>query len=68
MPTSLDFSAPTVRYPIVATEYAKELCRDLKATRELAGKSIKKAQVVQKVQYDKGVKERDPKGRGPSNA
>ena len=61
MPTSLDFSAPTVRYPIVATEYAKELCRDLKATRELAGKNIKKAQAVQKVQYDKSVKERDLK-------
>ena len=59
MPTSLDFSAPTVRYPIVATEYAKELCKDLKATRELAGKSIRKAQIGQKTQYDKGVRERD---------
>ena len=59
MPTSLDFSAPTVCYPIVATEYAKELCKDLKATRELAGKSIRKAQIGQKTQYDKGVRECD---------
>ena len=44
MPTALSFSNPTVHYPILATEYAKELCRDLKATRELASKAIKKAQ------------------------
>jgi len=57
MPTSQQFSLPTVRYPVVATEYAKELCKDLKVTRKLANKSIKKAQTGQKSQYDKGVKE-----------
>ena len=48
-----------MHYPIVATEYAKKLCKDLKATRELTGKGIKKAQIGQKTQYDKGVREFD---------
>jgi len=61
MPTSLQFSLPTVRYPVVAKEYAKELCKDLKVTRELASKSIKKAKIGQKSQYDKGVKEQEMK-------
>jgi len=37
------------------------LCKDLKVTRELASKSIKKAQTGQKSQYDKGFKERELK-------
>jgi len=61
MHVCLQFSLPTVHYPVVATEYAKELCKDLKVTRELASKSIKKAQTGQKSQYDKGVKERELK-------
>ena len=52
MPTALNFSTPAVHYPIVAIEYAKELCRDLKDNRQLAGKNINKAQEGQKVQYN----------------
>ena len=48
-----------MQYPTVATEYAKELCRDLKTTRKLAGRAIKKAQAGQKTQYDKSVKEHE---------
>jgi len=34
LPTALNFRVPTVQYPIVATEYAKELCQDLTVGRE----------------------------------
>lgn len=57
LPTSLNFYQPTITMPIVETEYARELFKELKQARQLAQKTIQKSQKQQKVQYDKGAKE-----------
>ena len=36
LPMSLDFSLPVVKYPVVESEYAKELAKELKQARALA--------------------------------
>ena len=59
LPTGLDFSIPAVKYPIVATDYAKELSAELKLAREAAQKSIEKAQAEQKKHYDRRAKDTD---------
>ena len=53
LPTALNFFAPAVKCPTVETEYARELFKELKRARDLAKKSIQKAQGNQKVQYDR---------------
>ena len=57
LPTVLDFNAPTVRYPIVATEYAKELSLQLKKARAVAKENIERSQKEQKKYYDRRSKE-----------
>ena len=57
MPTSLDFYHATKSMPLLETDYARELFKELKQARQLAQKSIGKLQEQQKVQYDKGAKE-----------
>ena len=57
LPTALDFKVPTVKYPIVATEYAKEVSRELKRARAVAKDNIQKAQKNQKRHYDRKSKE-----------
>ena len=61
LPTALDFKVPTVKYPIVATEYAKEVLRELKRARAVAKDNIQKAQNNQKRHYDHKSKERELK-------
>ena len=56
LPTALDFKVPTVKYPIVATEYAKEVSRELKRARAVAKDNIQKAQKNQKRHYDRKSK------------
>lgn len=57
VPTSLDFYHPTISMPVLETDYARELFKELKQARQLAQKTIEKSQGQQKVQYDKGAKE-----------
>ena len=57
LPTALDFFAPTIPCPAIETDYAWELFQELKRARELARKSIQKAQGKQKVQYDRRAQE-----------
>ena len=44
LPTSLDFSIPVTRYPVVKSEYAKELAKKLKQVMALAQKNIQTKQ------------------------
>ena len=53
----LVFNAPTVRYPIVATEYAKELSLELKKARAVAKGNIERSLKEQKKYYDRRSKE-----------
>ena len=57
LPTVLDFNTPIVRYPIVATEYAKELSSELKKARAVAKGNIDRSQKEQKKYYDRRSKE-----------
>ena len=57
LPTSLDFYAPVVRYPVIETEYGKELAEELKRARQLAKKHIQSAQHNQKKFYDRRGKD-----------
>ena len=57
LPTALDFNAPTVKYPIVATAYAQELSKELQRARAIAKSNIQKAQKEQKKHYDRKSKE-----------
>ena len=57
VPTSLDFYHPTISMPVLETDYARELFKELKQARQLAQKTIEKSQGQQKVQYDKGAKD-----------
>ena len=54
LPTALDFFAPTIPCPAIETDYAQELFQELKRARELARKSIQKAQGKQKVNMTVG--------------
>ena len=56
LPTVLDFKTPTVRYPIVATEFGKELSLELKRARQVAKANIQRAQKDQKKYYDQNCK------------
>ena len=49
---------PIVRYPIVETEFAKELVKELKQARLLAQKNIKEKQKEQKKYYDQRTKDK----------
>ena len=57
VPTSLNFYQPTITMPLVETEYARELFKELKQATQLAQKTIQKSQGQQKVQCDKGAKD-----------
>ena len=57
LPSSLSFAAPRIRYPVLETEFARELTKELKHARELARKSIQNAQRSQKQYYDRGAKD-----------
>ena len=57
LPTALDFKVLTVKYPIVDTEYAKEVSKELKRARAVAKDNIQKAQKNQKRHYDRKLKE-----------
>ena len=57
LPTSLDFYAPVVKYPVMETEYGKELVEELKRARQLAKKHIQSAQCNQKKFYDRRSKD-----------
>ena len=57
LPSALSFSVPQVRYPVLETEFGRELARELRRARELARKNIQSAQKTQKQYYDRGVKE-----------
>jgi len=54
VPTSLDFYVPPPHFPVIETDYARELFKEVKQARQLAQKVIKQAQ---KDQYDKTAKE-----------
>ena len=60
LPTSLDFSLPVVRYPVVESEYAKGLAEELKQARS-AQKNIQTKQKEQKKYYDRRRKIKDLK-------
>ena len=49
----MSFSAPTVRYPTLETEYGRALFKELQSARDIAQKSIVKAQQIQKHNYDR---------------
>ena len=57
LPSTLSFSVPQVKYPVIETEFGKELAKELKYARELARKNIQSAQRAQKQHYDRGVKD-----------
>ena len=57
LPSTLSFSVPQVKYPVIETEFGKELAKELKYARELARKNIQSAQREQKQHYDRGVKD-----------
>ena len=61
LPTSLDFSIPVMKYPLVESEYAKELAKELKQVRALAQKNIQTKQSEQKRYYDRRSKIKDLK-------
>ena len=54
--TSLDFNLPVVAYPVVETEFAKELAKELKQARTLAQRTIQSKQREQKKYYDQRSK------------
>jgi len=56
LPTSLDFNLPVVKYPVVETEFAKELAKELKQARTLAQRNIQSKQKEQKSIMTSGVK------------
>ena len=47
LPSTLSFSVPQVKYPVIETEFGKELDKELKYARELARKNIQSAQRAQ---------------------
>ena len=53
-PTALNFYSPPSCLPTVETNFARELYQELKLARDIAKKSINKAQKSQKTQYDEG--------------
>ena len=55
VPSSLSFSAPIVTYPTLETEYGQALFKELQSARDIAQKSIIKAQQLQKHYYDRGA-------------
>jgi len=57
VPTSLDFYLPPPCFPVIETDYARELFKEVKQARQLAQRTIKQAQKKQKWQYDKMAKE-----------
>jgi len=57
VPSSLDFYRPKPPAVTLESEYGRELFKELKQVRALARQSITRAQVSQKYQYDKEVKE-----------
>ena len=59
--SSLNFQIPMVRYPVVETEFAKELVKELKQARTLAQKNIQSKQKEQKRYYDRRAKIRELK-------
>ena len=59
LPTALNFNAPAVHYPVVATEYANELAVELKRARAAAKNNIQRSQREQKKYYDRSFKEFD---------
>ena len=61
LPTSLDFSIPVMKYPLVESEYAKELAKELKQVKALAQKNIQTKQSEQKRYYDRRSKIKDLK-------
>ena len=57
LPSFLDFQTPVVKFPIIETEYGKELERELKQARQLAKQHVQSAQRSQKKFYDRSSKE-----------
>ena len=56
LPTSLDLAIPVTRYPVMESEYAKELAKELKQVRALAQKNIQTKQSEQNKYYDRRSK------------
>ena len=56
-PTALNFYSPSSCLPTVETDFARELYQELKLARDIAKKSVNKAQKSQKTQYDKRAKD-----------
>ena len=56
LPSLLNFQNPVVRYPVVETDFAKELIKELKQARALAQKNIQGKQKEQKQYYDQKTK------------
>ena len=54
LPSALSFKVPQVKYPVIETEFGKELFKD---ARELAKKTIQSAQQTQKKHCDRSVKD-----------
>jgi len=59
MPTSMDFYQSVLSMPVVDSQYAKELFKELKQARQLAQKCVKKASKARRALtlYDKNSKE-----------
>ena len=57
LPTSLDFYHPCTIPAVVATDYAKELWKEMKKDRSVAHKMINRAQDHQMCHYDKKAKD-----------
>jgi len=53
IPSSVSFSAPIIKYSTLGTEYGQALFQELQSARNIAQRSIGKAQQSQKCNYDK---------------
>ena len=52
LPSALSFCQPVVKYPVVASDFAKELVEELREARAIVRKSVRKGQAEQKRNYN----------------
>jgi len=52
LPSTINFCQPVVKYPVVASDFAKELMEELRYARAITRKNMKKGQAEQKKNYD----------------
>jgi len=57
LPTALDLTLPMPRFPVVESDYARALEKELKEARAVAKKNVEVAQRRQKMYYDREAKD-----------